>query len=102
MGRLNQILGAQSRTLTVLEQLPCRLASERGCEPFARQAFEYTKEQLKELKVWGRTILCRLCQDPEAWWDMDSGTPTCSSCGRTAGRGTARRHRGRFSMTLLS
>ena len=81
MDRLNQILGAQSRTLTVLKRLPCSLASERGCEPFARQAFEYTKEQLKELKVWGRTILCRLCQDPAAWWDMDSGTPTCSNCG---------------------
>ena len=65
----------------MLERLQCRPASEPGCEPFARQAFEYTKEQLKEVKVWGRTILCRLCQDPEAWWDMDSGTPTCSSCG---------------------
>ena len=79
--RLDEILGACKRTSAVLARLPRGAGREPERDPYEPRPFQYTEEQQKEIAKYGRTLLCRECQNPDAWWDMDSGTPTCSHCG---------------------
>ena len=83
--RLDDILGACKRTDAVLERLPASRAREPEYDPYEPRPYQYTEQQKKEIAKYGRTLLCRECQDPDAWWDMDSGTPTCSHCGAEDG-----------------
>ena len=82
--RLNVILAAQDRTLEVLARRPTGHV-EPEYDPYEPRPFQYTEEQKKEIAKYGRTLLCRECQNPNAWWDMDSGAPTCSHCGAEDG-----------------
>ena len=79
--RLDEILAGCKRTSAVLARLPRGAGREPERDPYEPRPFQYTEEQQKEIAKYGRTLLCRECQNPDAWWDMDSGTPTCSHCG---------------------
>jgi hypothetical protein len=78
--RLDGILAAQDRTKEVLARRAGRPA-EPEYDPYQPRPFQYTEEQRKEIATFGRTLLCRECRDPHAWWETDDGTPTCSRCG---------------------
>ena len=76
--RIDTIMSAQKG---VLERLSLRGAREPEFDPYEPQPFQYTEEQKKEIARFGHTLLCRECQNPVAWWDVDSGARTCAYCG---------------------
>lgn len=76
--RIDTIMSAQKG---VLERLSLRGAREPEFDPYEPQPFQYTEEQKREIARFGHTLLCRECQNPAAWWDVDSGARTCAYCG---------------------
>ena len=82
-GRVDTILRAQKG---VQERLSLRGAREPEFDPYEPRPFQYTEQQKKEIATHGNTVFCRECQNPAAWWDMDSGARFCSHCGSENGR----------------
>tara|TARA_B100001057_G_scaffold464042_2_gene518816 strand:- start:557 stop:1732 length:1176 start_codon:yes stop_codon:yes gene_type:complete len=82
-GRVDTILRAQKG---VIERLTRCGAREPEFDPYESRPFQYTEQQKKEIATHGNTLLCRECQNPVVWWDVDSGARTCGHCGSENGR----------------